>query len=373
MAIDRSRAAAARPASTADRTGANPAERSGASQAERAGASQAERAGASQAERAGASQAERAGASAPTADRPRTSVLISSRGRPDFLSAVVASLQAGDDVPDEIVIVDQSAEAHPTLGLPDPSPPGEGTAPIVRYRWHPDRGLSRGRNEALTIASGELLVFVDDDVTVPPDWFGRIVAAAVAAGPGAVITGRVVAGDAERPGAFAPSLSIGAERVVHRGRPGCDVLLPLNMALFRSAFEAVGPFDERLGAGARFPSSEDNDLGFRLLEAGFEIIHDPAVVVVHRAWRPPSALLPLRWSYGRGQGAYFAKHASRHDAYMADRLRRDVWRHLRRAPRRALRDPLAAAGDFVYALAVLAGAAEWLARRHVPAARTADR
>ena len=75
-----------------------------------------------------------------------------------------------------------------------------------------------------------------------------------------MITGRVVAGDPERPGAFAPSLSLSEMPALHRGRAGRDVLLPLNMAMHRDVLADVGDFDARLGAGSHFPSSEDNDL-----------------------------------------------------------------------------------------------------------------
>ena len=145
------------------------------------------------------------------------------------------------------------------------------------------------------------------------------------------MTGRAVGGQPESPGAFAPSLHLDPRPTVYRGRPGRDVLLPMNMALFRIAFAEVGGFDERLGVGTRFPSSEDNDFGFRLLEAGFDIVYDPEVFVVHRAWRRPEALLPLRWAYGRGQGAYYIKYWSLRDRYMLRRLGWDVGRHLKRA------------------------------------------
>lgn len=285
---------------------------------------------------------------------PTTSLIISTRGRSEFLSAAVDAVLAGDALPTEIVIVDQSDE-------PDPRFAAEPTAgERIRYLWSSDRGLSRGRNAGIAAARGEILAFIDDDILVPATWFGSIVAALLEAGPDSVITGRVVSGAPEVPGAFAPSLSLSEAREAYRGRVGRDVLLPMNMAMFRSAFDRIGDFDVRLGVGSHFPSSEDNDLGYRLLEAGYAIVYRPDLVVTHRAWRRPAALLPLRWSYGRGQGAYFAKHASRRDRYMLRRLWWDVSRHLRRAPRRTVRDPRLGAADVVYALAVLAGAAEWL-------------
>jgi GT2 family glycosyltransferase len=284
-----------------------------------------------------------------------TSLIISSRERQSFLERVLESIFSGSAVPDEIVVIDQSATPSTRV-----SELASTSAGRLRYVHTGERGLSRGRNMGIAISTGVSLFFVDDDVVVPQDWFERMSRRLREAPPRTIVTGRVVAGEAERDGAFAPSLSLSEEPVTYQGRPGKDVLLPLNMAVPRAAFDDVGSFDVRLGAGSHFPSSEDNDLGYRLLEAGYTILYDPTIVVIHRAWRSPAALLPLRWSYGRGQGAYFAKHFSRSDRYMLDRLRRDLWRHIRRAPRRALANARDGAGDLVYSAALIAGAAEWL-------------
>src|SRR5205823_6583384 len=89
----------------------------------------------------------------------------------------------------------------------------------------------------------------------------------------------------------------------------------------------VGDFDDDLGPGARFPASEDSDLGFRLLEAGYHIHYIPEAVLYHRAWRSNSDYLPLRWSYGVGRGAFYAKHLRLDDRYIMRRMIRDVRIH----------------------------------------------
>ena len=283
------------------------------------------------------------------------SLVISTRNRPAFVAAAVAAVLEGRPQPDEIVVVDQSDRPHATLGDPAATPP------CVRYIWSERRGLSRGRNDGIRAARHELLAFIDDDVLVQADWLEAFRQALLAAdGPRTVITGRVLEGHPEQPGGFAPSTRSTGEPAVYRGRVGADVLLPNCMLVPRRAFEEVGSFDERLGAGARFPSSEDNDFGYRLLEAGYQIVYAPQVIARHRAWRAPRAAVPLRFDYGRGQGAYYAKHLAWSDRYMARRLWWDVRRHVRRAPRRAFVDARAAAGDVVYALAVVLGALEWL-------------
>jgi GT2 family glycosyltransferase len=230
----------------------------------------------------------------------------------------------------------------------------------VRYLWSRSVGVSRARNLGIAAARQAVLAFIDDDVLAAPTWLERLVQALVAAGPGSVVTGQVRPTEAPAPGAFAPSLKVDESGAVHAGRVGQDVLYSNNMALPRAALEAVGGFDSRLGPGARFSAAEDNDLGFRLLEAGYRIVYVPEAVAYHRAWRAQREYLPLLWRYGRGQGAYCAKHLSLRDRYMLGRLVRHTLRHAARGVGLARRQRFQACAEGVYVLGLLAGAAEWL-------------
>src|SRR5207302_8060835 len=111
-------------------------------------------------------------------------------------------------------------------------------------------------------------------------------------GTRSVVTGQVRATEPTRSGNFAPSTKVEQSRAVYVGRVGRDVLFS-NMAMHRCVYEEIGNFDERLGPGSAYPGAEDNDLGFRMLEAGYRIIYLPDAVVYHRAWRPASHYLPL--------------------------------------------------------------------------------
>lgn len=278
------------------------------------------------------------GSAQPAKEAPGTSLIVCSRDRPELLASVVASILDGDEVPDELLVVDQSVAPHPTLAT-FASP-----RCAFRYVHSATVGLSRSRNIAVVAASHDVIVFTDDDVFVPATWFGTLVRALRAAGPRSVVTGRVLAAEAETAGAFAPSLHPGDERVVHRGRVRQDPLATFNLAMPRAAHAEVGGFDVRLGPGTRFPAAEDSDFGYRLLEAGYRIVFDPKALVYHRAWRDQRAYVPLRHAYGRGQGAFFAKHLSLEDRYMLRRMGGTLLGHLRRFPRAALTDVLALAG-----------------------------
>lgn len=307
--------------------------------------------------------------------RPPATLIVCSRGRPGLLSSVVASVLAGTELPDEFIVVDQSIEPHPDLSSLHVA------GCRFRYLHSATVGLSRSRNIGIAAASHPVIVFTDDDVLVPPDWFGILTRSLAAAGPRSVVTGQVLASDPETPGAFAPSLHPGTERVVYEGRVYQDPLATFNVAMPRDAHRAAGGFDPRLGPGTPFPAAEDNDFGYRLLEAGYRIVFDPEATVFHRAWREDRSYVPLRHGYGRGQGAFYAKHLSFEDRYMLRRLLGTLANHVRRLPRAVLNDLAATAvarsgywrsvrrssdsrtlalGELAWIAGFLAGAFEWL-------------
>jgi GT2 family glycosyltransferase len=297
------------------------------------------------------------------------SVIICSRDRPDLLHHTIASILSGDELPAEIIVIDQSVTPVP-LGACAESPAGC----AVRHVPGLGVGLSRGRNQGGSAATENVLIFTDDDMSADPRWLGAIVRAALGAGPRGVVTGRVLAGAAETAGGFVPALAQREAPAVYEGRLNRDVLAGGNMALSRALFNDIGGFDVRLGAGSRFPAAEDNDLGFRLLEAGCRVTYVPEAVLYHRAWRPAQAYVPLRYSYGRGKGGYYAKYLSVRDPHMLRRLTMDLLRRLARASRR-LHHPRLATGELAYGVGVLEGVADWFIRvrwsigqRHVVAA-----
>jgi GT2 family glycosyltransferase len=158
-----------------------------------------------------------------------------------------------------------------------------------------------------------------------------------------------------------PSVTYRDQPEVFAGRLFADVLYSNNMAIRRQAFDEVGPFDERLGPGSAFPSAEDNDFGYRLLEAGYTIEFVPKAVVHHRGARRGRELTALQWAYGCGQGAFYAKHMSPSDLHMLRRFGRNAAYRLRRMAR-AVRGEPAALREGVYLAGLFWGALSWWAR-----------
>jgi GT2 family glycosyltransferase len=273
-----------------------------------------------------------------------------------MLIEAVASILQLRNVPAELIIVDQSNASNEYLANLTTERPCD-----VRYIWTQTVGLSRANNCGISVARHDLLVFTHDDVLVTPTWLDSLVQSLVDAGPRAIITGQVLPSASDEKGQFAPSTKAAPLPEIYKGRIRQDVLFPMSMAMYRSVLDCIGGFDERLGPGTPFPAAEDNDLGFRLLEAGFRIIYEPKAVLYHRSWRTTNDYLPLRWAYGRGQGAYYAKHLSLQDRYMMLRMSLDILRHIFPLRYAIWRSPQWLLGNIVYALGILSGVAQWLA------------
>ena len=283
------------------------------------------------------------------------SVIIPSRDRPKMLSESVASILAGDELPRELVIVDQSAAAHPALAE-------MGTVKGCRVLYHhtASRGAAAARNEGGAIAGQELLLFVDDDILVATGWLGAMCRAAWSGGRTTLVSGRVRFMATDREGGFAPALIDEELPKLFEGRIWNDMLFSGNMACSRATFEHLGPFDPRLGVGGPYHAAEDNDYGFRALEAGYRIRYAPDALVYHQAWRSKKSYSRLQWCYGVGQGAFLTKHFRLGDRYTLTRLRRNLLNHVLGAFEKRNTDPQEAKAHAARALGLIYGSARWI-------------
>jgi GT2 family glycosyltransferase len=278
------------------------------------------------------------------------SVIIATRDRPELLRQSIESILAGDSLPAELIVADQSTGEPASL-------PASDEVEIVHLPLE-STGLSRGRNAAIAAARNDVLAFTDDDVEVKADWLRRLVEALLAAPERTAVTGTVLPPATGYPPGHVPSMTYRTERATFSGRLFADVLFPNNMAIRRAAFHEVGTFDERLGAGTDFGGAEDNDFGFRLLEAGYEIAFVPDAALHHLGARQGRELARLNWAYGRGQGAFYAKHMSVSDRFMLRRFGRNAAFRVRRLTR-ALRGERQVLVEGIYLIGLFSGALGW--------------
>lgn len=99
---------------------------------------------------------------------PSLSVIIPTKNRARDLEATIESLLAQTRLPDELIIVDQSPEKSFTKSIPIP----------IRYIHHTDlSGASTARNAGMAVATGDVWLFLDDDVIPEPTFIERLTAA----------------------------------------------------------------------------------------------------------------------------------------------------------------------------------------------------
>jgi cellulose synthase/poly-beta-1,6-N-acetylglucosamine synthase-like glycosyltransferase len=102
----------------------------------------------------------------------------------------------------------------------------------------------------------------------------------------------------------------------------------LNIAFRRDALEDVGPFDEELGAGARYRAAEDSDMLYRLLREGWSVVCTDEITVTHHDPRRGRERMRLHYGYGFGAGAQTAKHHAAGDRQAVRIALRHARRHL---------------------------------------------
>jgi len=282
------------------------------------------------------------------------SVIVCTRNRPVLVQESIASILDGNCVPAEIVVVDQSTEVHPTLSTFQPTNGCE-----LVYHRDTSVGLSRALNRGIRLARHDILLFADDDIFADKNWLSEMTRALQDGGPNVVVSGQVPPAQESAPNGFVPSTIVDPVPAVYRGRIDTDVLWGNNMGFHRAAVERIGYFDERLGIGGMFLSSNDNDYSYRLLEAGFTILYVPSAVLYHRAWRTNDEFVNLRWRYGVGRGAFYAKHSHLRDRHMLNRMRNDVRIHLGAFVFGLRSNRLKALGDGALGLGILYGALKW--------------
>ncbi len=232
-------------------------------------------------------------------------VVVCTRDRADQLLQVLAALagQAGATFP--VVVVDQSATPDPDV---DRWVAAHDNVTLVRDRG---RGLSRARNLGATHVTTEWIVLLDDDCLPEPGWATALAQTLDAHPEAGVVSGHVGAGSL--PSSEYPAVTtfpVDAERLRSgRWTRPWHIGFGVCMAVRRSVVDALGGWDERLGAGTdEFPAAEDMDFNYRFLRSGGMALATPAVRSNHQQWRSVEQLGPLYQGYMTAWAGFAVKH-----------------------------------------------------------------
>jgi glycosyltransferase involved in cell wall biosynthesis len=161
------------------------------------------------------------------------------------------------------------------------------------------RGPAAARNCGLRRATGDIVAFTDADCVVHQDWLSKVIAPLD--DPAVGIVGGTI--QAVKP---CNAVEEFGERI-HDHRMAIEYYSPpyaitMNWASRRSVLEQVGPFDEKL------LRCEDCDLAYRIVAAGYRIVHEPAAVVYHRNEHSLAGLLAEGYAHGYHSIPLLKKH-----------------------------------------------------------------
>jgi GT2 family glycosyltransferase len=241
-------------------------------------------------------------------------VAVCTRDRPQQLSRTLESLACQRHRDFDVVVVDNAPTTEETAAVVDRF----SSRLSVRRVVEPCPGLSRAKNRALREASRDFVAYIDDDEAADPGWleeFGR----ALRRHPRAdAVTGLIVPAELDTQAQVwfeqfgGHSKGRGCRPAVLTARSVFSPLYPLppfgaggNAVVRRSALEAVGGFDEALGAGTRTRGSEDTKLFTQLLLRDAEVIYWPSAFVRHLHRRDYEGLRGQMSGYGRGITAFY--------------------------------------------------------------------
>lgn len=253
---------------------------------------------------------------------PTVSFVVPTYRRPDALRPTLAALLAVDYPHDryEVIVVDDGSADETADVVAELQ---KGAEAKLVYVQQENAGAATARNRGARSATGELLIFVDDDIVVQPSHVRDHIAARATRGDALVNGHWEFPAGLVRVFAATPfgRFRLGLERWVKDGvaktplgdgREAPSAVTACNLGLRRALFLELGGFDETFP----FAGYEDQELSYRAVRAGCPLVYDRRIQLVHNDQRSTLVQFCAR----QRRGACTAVHlAQRHPAVFGGR------------------------------------------------------
>jgi len=206
----------------------------------------------------------------------------------------------------EVILVDDgstdsTADISESLARQVASVSGSAGAQLRVVR-RPHRGAAAARNAGVRAALGRIILFTDADCAPVPEW-GRVLVAAIEGGAdGAKGTYRT-----RQRGLVARFVQAEYESKYRhmRGRVRIDFIDTYSAAYRREVLLEAGGFDESVSM------VEDQELSFRLAEAGKRLVYVPEAVVYHKPVSSLASYLRRKYRIGYWKAYIGVMHPER--------------------------------------------------------------
>lgn len=228
------------------------------------------------------------------------SLILATVGRLEEVARFLSHLDLQTYRDFELIVVDQNADDRVSAQLDAYREKFD----IVYLQSRP--GLSAARNLGLSVVTGDVVAFPDDDCWYPPDIL-KTVASIFGSYDIDIITGQ----SKDECGRHSQRYWSAKPKLCNRYNVW-QLAISYTVFMRRYCVSSVGTFDESLGVGASSPwqSGEETDYLIRAIVQGYRVGYFPELFVYHpqKTHRYDSATIVRARVYGAGMGRVLSKH-----------------------------------------------------------------
>ncbi len=207
--------------------------------------------------------------------RPRISVLIGTRNRPEVLKRCLRSILEQDYINFEVLVLDDASDSLSVCDLIREFKDSR----IRCFRAHAPLGVAGGRNRLMELAEGDVFCVIDDDAYLDDPQALSKIAEVFSRNPDVgIVAVKVIDHRGRKTGLLLP---FPKWALIHRpslADEETDVSYYLGTchAIKRRVIEVCGPYRPDLVYGG-----EELDLSYRAVQAGFRIRYIPDIIAHH--------------------------------------------------------------------------------------------